>query len=84
MGLYTSAELVQKLKDLDDQMNGGVNQSSLDTGQSKHDIRVSVQTLQRQYEKYSAMLQQVDPDTYREIFGYSVINFGGRSCPCRH
>jgi hypothetical protein len=78
MALYTSAELVQKLKDLNEQMDSAVNQSSLDTGQSKHDVRISVQTLQRQYEKYAAMLQQVDPETYNGIFGPSVVRYSSR------
>lgn len=76
--LYTSAELVQKLKDLNEQMDSAVNSSMIDTGQSKHEVRVSVQTLQRQYEKYAAMLQEVDPAAYRDIFGASVVRYSSR------
>jgi hypothetical protein len=81
MGLYTSAELITKLKALDEEMNGGVSESSIDTGQSKTSLKLSTTQLQRQYEKYKAMLQQVDPDAFKEIFGPSVLQFRSVSCP---
>lgn len=81
MALYTSAELVAKLKELDEQMDTGIAGSNLNTGQSSHSITVAQSALQSQYEKYAAMLQQVDYETYREIFGPDIIQFGGRQCP---
>ena len=80
MALYTSAELVQKLKDLDEKLESAVSRSDLDTGQSKSSLAFSITTLQKQYEKYSSMLQEVDPETYRAIFGSSVIRFRSYEC----
>ena len=80
MALYTSAELIEKLKALDEEMNSGLSESSIDTGQTKTSLRYSVFQLQRQYEKYKAMLQQVDPDSFKEIFGPSVLQFRSASC----
>lgn len=78
--LYTSAELVAKLKELDELMDSAVNSTELDTGQSRHSVKLSVQQIQRQYEKYLSLLQQIDPQTYMETFGPDVIRFGGREC----
>jgi|WetSurMetagenome_2_1015567.scaffolds.fasta_scaffold08452_4 hypothetical protein len=75
--LYTTDEIITKLKSLDEQMDAAVSSSELDTGQSKHTISMSVTLLRQQYEKYLAMLQEQDPVTYRRIFGADVIQFGG-------
>ncbi len=78
--LYTEAELIQKLKDLDTEMDAAETQSELDTGQSEHKFRVSQRTLREQYEKYLAMLQTCFPAAYRTMFGKSVIRFRGNKC----
>jgi len=75
--LYTTDEIITKLKSLDEQMDAAVSSSELDTGQSKHTISMSVTLLRQQYEKYLAMLQEQDPVTNRRIFGADVIQFGG-------
>jgi len=86
MGLYTSAELIAKLKALDVEMDSAETSSKLDTGQSRHEFTLSINSLKQQYEKYLAMLMQVDPQAYYEIVGPSAIRFtGGSSCrPCRY
>ena len=80
MGLYTEAELIAKLKELDTLMDDGTTQSELDTGQSESSFRVSQRTYREQYEKYLSLLQQCFPAAYREMFGKSVIRFRGNQC----
>ncbi|MCK5614777.1 hypothetical protein KAR91_73630 [Candidatus Pacearchaeota archaeon] len=76
--LYTSAELIQKLKDLDTKLDSGVTGSSLDTSQTKHDLKLSIRAARDQYQKYKSMFQSCYPSEYREYFGSSVIKFVGR------
>lgn len=78
--LYTETELIAKIKAIDTQLETAVTESDLDTGQSKHSFRVSVDAMRKQRETYLSLLQANFPETYREYFGNSVINFGGRSC----
>ena len=73
--LYTDDELVQKLKDLDSELDSAISSSELDTGQSRHQIKMSIRTLREQYEKYKAMLMRQNPTLYRCTFGHSVIKF---------
>lgn len=79
-GLYTDEELIEKLKEIDIELDEAVSKTSLDTGQSKHDITISVRTLREQYEKYSSMLQVQNPELYRCTFGNSVIKSRGYRC----
>ena len=76
--LYTSAELIQKLKDIDTQLDDPVTKSNLDTGQTKHEISISVRSLREQYEKYKAMLYKCYPSVYFSYFGTNAIRFPGR------
>jgi hypothetical protein len=78
--LYTESELIAKIKKIDEQLESAVTVSDLDTGQSKHSFRTSVDAMRKQRETYLALLQTNFPEIYREYFGFSVINFGGRSC----
>jgi len=77
--LYKSAELVIKIKAIDVQLDDATSESELDTGQSRHKFRISTTALQSQRERYLSMLQTVDPATYRDICGPSVIRFRGRN-----
>ena len=73
--LYTSTELIAKLKDLDSQMDDATTKSDLDTGQTKHEITISIRTLREQYEKYKGMLKRCDPAAYKCFFGSGAIRF---------
>ena len=75
--LYTKEELIEKLKELDEQMDDATTRSDLDSGQSKQSFSVSIRTLEKQYEKYKTMFQNCFPADYRAMFGNSVIKFGG-------
>lgn len=81
-GLYTCDELIAKLKDLNEKLDDAETKSKLDTGQSQHEYTQSVAQLQRQYEKYLAMLKRACPDCYRTIVGPSAIRFTGRGRGC--
>lgn len=78
--LYTEAELIQKLKDLDTAMDDATTRSKLDTGQSDNEFSQSLRQMERQYEKYLALLQTCFPAAYRTMFGKSVIRFGSGKC----
>lgn len=75
--LYTCDELIDKLKEIDEQLDDSVTKSKLDTGQSSHEISISQAGLVRQYEKYKGMLKQQCPSCYHNIFGPSVVKFRG-------
>jgi hypothetical protein len=78
--LYTEEELIQKLKDLNTAMDDGTTRSKLDTSQSDSEFSQSLRQMERQYEKYLALLQTCYPAAYRTMFGKSVIRFRGNSC----
>ena len=79
-GLYTCDELLQKLRDLNDQLDSAETRSKLDTSQSEHEFSISVRTIREQYEKYLSMLKIQCPDCYHRIKGPSIVKFGGRPC----
>lgn len=78
--LYTSDELVDFIKAIDLQLNSAVSKTSIDTGQSKHELSLSVRTLREQREYYISILQIQDPCRYKATFGSSIIKFRGNSC----
>ena len=80
MCLYTSDQLIDKLKEIDIKLDSAISKSEIDTNQSKHSVSISVRTLREQYEKYQAMLQKCYPSVYREYFGSSVTKFIPRGC----
>ena len=80
MALYTEAELIAKLKELDTAMDDATTRSKLDTGQSDNEFSQSLRQMERQYEKYLSLLQTCFPAAYRTMFGKSVIRFGSGKC----
>ena len=78
--LYTASELVEKIKSLDEALDSAETRSKLDTGQSSHEYNLSITSIKNQREYYIALLQKIDPQCYKDIFGSSVINFRGNSC----
>lgn len=78
--LYTSDELVTKIKALMEDLDDGVSSSDLDTSQSKHGFKVSVRAKREQLERYLAMLKRIDSACYYTFMPPSVISFGGRQC----
>lgn len=75
--LYTSAEIIAKIKTIDTTLDDAVTGSTLDNGQTKSDLRFSTRTLREQKEYYLSLLQQCYPAVYQEYFGKSVIQFRG-------
>lgn len=79
-GLYTDDELIEKLKDIDTELDAAITKSKLDTGQSEHEVTQSVRTLREQYEKYLMMLKRQNPAKYRCIAGAPAVQYRGRRC----
>lgn len=78
--LYTDQELIDKIKEIDIELNSGVTGSTLDTSQSKHSYQVSVRTLREQREYYKTLLQRQNPTCYNQIFGPSIVKYGRGQC----
>lgn len=79
-GLYTDDELIQKLKDINDDLDDAISKSKLDTGQSEHEVSQSLRVLREQYEKYLLMLKRQNPAKYRCIAGAPAIQYRGGRC----
>lgn len=77
MSLYTEAELVANIKEIDLTLNGGLTNSKIGTGQTDHEINLSLAQMQKQRNYYLGLLQRAYPATYKSFFGPSVINFRG-------
>jgi len=79
-GLYTFEELKTKIIELDVLLDEALTGSSLDTTQSKHDIKQSVRQQERQKIYYMNLLRQCYPSEYRAMFPNEVIRFNKKSC----
>lgn len=58
--IYTRVELVEKIKSIDIELAKSVSMSSLDTGQSDQEFRISNDALRRQRDYYMTLLNNVD------------------------
>lgn len=78
MALYTDQELIDLIKELDVQLNGGITKSVIDTTQTKNEVSVSVRTMREQRQYYMSLLQKQNRSLFNQCFGESAIRFKGR------
>lgn len=78
MSLYTDQELIDKIKELNVQLDGAVTKSSIDTTQTKNEVSISVRTIREQRQNYMVMLQQQNRSLFNQCFGSSARRFKGR------
>lgn len=56
MALYTSAELIEKIKIIDAKLDKALSESELDSGQGRQQFKIAVSELREQREYYLSLL----------------------------